>query len=128
MARLICRQVAHSRYTRAVRKASFDCGLDEVRCDEGERDRHVDLPEATALALRNAHSVGGRASHELVEPAASVSNRRDQQRAVLGADGSGILGSAGLRHEKEKRLKRNGLVSELLASQLLAALQPRGYR
>src|SRR5207249_8428506 len=48
------RQVGEADYSHAMRKASFDRRLDEVGREEGERDRHVDLADAAAVARRGA--------------------------------------------------------------------------
>jgi hypothetical protein len=49
-----CRQVGEADNSHATRKASFDRRLDEVGREEGERDRHVDLADAAAVARRDA--------------------------------------------------------------------------
>ena len=76
-------QIAHPRHAMAVRKAPFDCSLDDVGCEECERDRHVDLPCAAALAHRDTFGFDSRVGHDLVEPTATLRNRCNQQRAVL---------------------------------------------
>jgi len=65
LARPLRGQVAHPRHAMAVREAPFDCGLDEVGREEGERDRHVDLPCAAALALRDTLGFDSRVGHDL---------------------------------------------------------------
>src|SRR5215207_9104850 len=94
LARPLCGQVTHPRHAMAVREAPFDCGLDEVGREEGKRDRHVDLPCAAALAHCDTLGFDSRVGHDLIEPAATLRNRCNQQRAVLGADRAGILNSA----------------------------------
>ena len=47
-------QVGEASNAHAVRESPFDGGLDEIGCEEGERDRHVDLADAAALALGDA--------------------------------------------------------------------------
>ena len=62
------RQVAEAHNSYSMWKSSLDGSLDEVGREEGERDRHIDLADATLLSLRDA--VRGCVSHELIEPAA----------------------------------------------------------
>ena len=99
MARPFCGEVAHARHAMAVREAPCDCGLDEIGGEEGKRDRHVDLPCAAALAHCDTLGFDSRVGHDLVEPAATLRNRCNQQRAVFRADGSDILGAPSFRYE-----------------------------
>jgi hypothetical protein len=47
--------------TDAARQTTFDRGFDEVRCEERERDGHVDLSHAAFLACGDLLDVNGRA-------------------------------------------------------------------
>ena len=69
------RQVGEADYSHAMRKPSFDRRLDEIGREEGERDRHVDLADAAAIARRDAFRIRRRVGDELIEPAASAGNR-----------------------------------------------------
>jgi hypothetical protein len=93
------RQVAEARHPHPVWKSPIDCGPDEIGCEEGEGDCHVDLPHAAALTSGDAFGCRPGSGHEFAEPAASTRNRRNQQRAVLGANRAGIIGSSVLRYE-----------------------------
>jgi hypothetical protein len=52
-----------------MRQPSIDGGLDQVRRDEGERDRHIDLPHTAALTCGNAFGVDSGIGNQFVEPA-----------------------------------------------------------
>src|SRR6266404_2003005 len=47
--------------TDAARQTTFDCGLDEVRCEEGKRDSHIDLSDAAFLTCGDLLDVSDRA-------------------------------------------------------------------
>ena len=53
--------VAEPRDTDAARQTTFDRGFDEVRREERERDRHIDLTHAAFLACGDLLDVSGRA-------------------------------------------------------------------
>ena len=44
------RQIGKAGHAHAVGKPAVDRGLDEIRGEEGERDCHIDLPNAAFLA------------------------------------------------------------------------------
>ena len=69
----------------------FDGGLDEVGCEEGERDRHVDLAHAAALALGDDFDACRGAGDEFIEPAAAAGDGGNQERTALGADRTGVF-------------------------------------
>jgi hypothetical protein len=62
------RQVGEADYSHARRKASIDRRLDEVGCEEGKRDRHVDLADAAAVSRRDAFRLRSRIGYEFIEP------------------------------------------------------------
>jgi hypothetical protein len=66
------RQVGKADYSHAMRKASFDRRLDEVGREEGERDRHVDLADAAAVARRDACRIRRGVRDELIEKVSEV--------------------------------------------------------
>src|SRR5258708_36164499 len=53
--------VAESLDTKAAGQTTFDRGFDEVRREERERDRHIDLTHAAFLAGGDLLDVSGRA-------------------------------------------------------------------
>jgi hypothetical protein len=67
----------------AARQTTFDCGLDEVRREERERDRHVDLTHTAFLTCRDLPDVGDRARHDLVEPATASGDCADETCTAL---------------------------------------------
>jgi len=82
-----------------VGESPIDRCLDEVGREEGERDRHVDLPYTAALTSSDAFGIRSGVGNEFVEPTAPPCNRCDQDCAVLGTDGAGVLRGAGFGHE-----------------------------
>ena len=79
LARPFGRQVAEAGHSHSVRKPSINGCLDEIGREEGERDRHVDLAYAAALAICDAFGIALRIGHEFIEPSASPRNRCDQE-------------------------------------------------
>jgi hypothetical protein len=63
-----CGSVAESLDANAARQATFDRCFDEVRCEERERDRHIDLSHAAFLACGDLLDVSDRARDDLVKP------------------------------------------------------------
>ena len=84
-------EVAESGHVHSVRESPIDSRLGEVRREEGERDRHVDLPRGAALALGDAFGIRSGLCDEFVEPAPPPCDRCDQERAAFGTDGADIL-------------------------------------
>ena len=84
-------EVAKSGHAHSVGEPPIDGRLDEGRCEERERDRHVDLPRGAVLTFGDAFCIRSGIGDEFVEPTAPPCNRCDQQRAVLGPDGTGAL-------------------------------------
>ena len=82
-----------------MRQPTIDGRLHEVGRQEGERDRHVDLACAAALALRDTFDAGFCILDKLVEPSAAPRDRRDQGRAGLGTDRSDVLRLDGVRQK-----------------------------
>ena len=66
------RQVGEAGNAHAVRKSTVDSRFDEIRREERERDRHVDLAGAASLAFGNAFGGGCRIGREFIEPTASA--------------------------------------------------------
>ena len=72
-----------------VRQTSFDGGLDEVRCEEGERDRHVDV--ALAAGLPAGDTVDCRcAGLDLGQPLPSARDGGDQLDPGVRPDRNGV--------------------------------------
>src|SRR6516164_2824747 len=89
-------------------KPTLDGGLDEIRCEKGERDRHVDLPDGAFVArsdgeftVLGARSSGrGRSGTSFVE-AGSV-------RSIGGTSSYGAMLPAlvSWKHSKDRRARR----------------------
>jgi hypothetical protein len=82
-----------------VGESPFDRCLDEVGREEGERDRHVDLPYTGALTSSDAFGIRSGIGNEFVEPTAPACDRCDQDCAVLGTDGAGVLRRSGFGYQ-----------------------------
>ena len=67
LARPFGRHIAQPDNSHSVWKPSLDGCLDEVGREEGERDRHVDLPRSASFAVCDAFGICGRFGHELIE-------------------------------------------------------------
>ena len=89
-------EVAESGHAHSVRKPPIDRRRDEVRCEERERDRHVDLPRGAVLTFGDAFRIRGGIGHEFIKPTSPACNRCDQECAVLGPDGAGFLRRSGI--------------------------------
>src|SRR5256885_12267447 len=85
------RHIAQPDDSHSVWKPSINGRLHEVGREEGERDRHVDPPHTASFAICDAFGIRTRIGHELMKPSAAPRNRCDQERAVLGADRTGVL-------------------------------------
>jgi hypothetical protein len=55
--------------------------LHEFGCEEGERNRHVDLSNAAVLARSNLLDTGDGAGNDLIAPTPAARNRSDERRA-----------------------------------------------
>ena len=53
LSRPLGRQVVKARDAQAVRELTVNRGLDEIRSQERERDRHIDLANAAPFSVRN---------------------------------------------------------------------------
>ena len=68
------REIAELGHAHTVRQTPIDGCLDEVGCEEGKRDRHVDLPRGAVLTFGNTCCVRRGICDEFVEPAAASCN------------------------------------------------------
>src|SRR6266704_2990471 len=50
--------IAQTRDANPPWQSSFDGSLNEIGCEEGERDRHIDLPNAAVFACGNLLDTG----------------------------------------------------------------------
>jgi hypothetical protein len=65
------REIPQARHANAPRQPSIDCGLDQRRCEEGKRDRSVDLSDTAGLPLRNLFNIRDCSSDQLFKPTSS---------------------------------------------------------
>ena len=61
--------IAEAGNSNAARQATFDRRLDQIGCEKGERDRHVDLAEAALLARGDLLDIGHGAGRDFIGPA-----------------------------------------------------------
>jgi hypothetical protein len=78
------REIPQARHANAPRQPSIDCGLDQRRCEEGKRDRSINLSDTAGLPLRNLLNIRDRSSDQLFKPTSSRCDRGDQLGAGLG--------------------------------------------
>jgi hypothetical protein len=64
--------------TNAAWQTTFDRGFDEVRCEERERNRHIDLTHTAFLAYLDLLDANHRARHDLVKPATASGSRTER--------------------------------------------------
>jgi hypothetical protein len=57
LARPFGRQIAKTNDAHSVRQPAFNSGLDEVGCEEGEGDHHIDLAYAAAFSRRDCFCI-----------------------------------------------------------------------
>jgi hypothetical protein len=80
--------------TDCARQPTIDSGLDEAWCEEGERDRHMDVAPAAGLPCGNGFDCRG-AALDLTEPQPCARDRGDELDPAVGADRTGFgLGRA----------------------------------
>ena len=64
----LCGSITKSFDADAAGQSTFDGCPDQIRCQERQRDGHVDLTRATFLTRRDLLNVRDRARHNLVKP------------------------------------------------------------
>ena len=77
------RRIAEPLDADAARQTAFHGGFDEIRSEEGERDRHVDLPNAALLADTDFLDCSHSAGHHIVELLTAFGDDADQTCASL---------------------------------------------
>ena len=65
-------RIAKSFDANTAGQAAFDRGSDESRCEEGERQGHVDLTDAASFARGDLAGLGDRARDHFVSLSATV--------------------------------------------------------
>jgi hypothetical protein len=87
----------------AARQTTFDRRPDETRCQECERDRHVDLTYAAFLSCCDLLNVGHGARHNLVEPATTSGDCANEARAAFDPRRADVTFGDAVRDQKLKR-------------------------
>ena len=85
LARPCDRRVEQASDADPVWQSTFDGGFDEVRCQEGQRDRHVDVARAASLPCGDAVDCRG-AGLDLGQPSPSARDCGDELPPGVGAD------------------------------------------
>src|SRR5437667_11318362 len=79
------RSIADTHDANPPRQSSFDGGLHEIRREESERDRHIDLSNAASLPRSDLLDTGDGAGNNLIKPTPATRDRCDERGAGLGA-------------------------------------------
>ena len=90
---------AQTSNSNAARQAAFDGGLDQIGCEKGERDRHVDFADAAFFPRGDLLDTSDGPGKDFIKPSPATGDRTDQLGAGLRADRAGIAGRCGLRHD-----------------------------
>jgi hypothetical protein len=71
------RRIAETGNSNSARQTTFDSRLDQIGCEEGERDRHVDFADTALLARGDLFGICCSASDDFIEPAPTAVNSGD---------------------------------------------------
>jgi FtsP/CotA-like multicopper oxidase with cupredoxin domain len=69
-------------FSNSARQTTFDNRLDQIGCEEGERDRHVDFADTALLARGDLFDICCSASGDFIEPAPTAVNSGDPLKRV----------------------------------------------
>src|SRR4030088_1613764 len=72
-------KVAGTGHAHSMGEPPIDRRLDEVRCEERDRDRHVDLPRGAVLTFGDAFCIRSWIGDEFVEPRRGRISERPQR-------------------------------------------------
>ena len=78
------REIPQARHANAPWQPSIDRGLDQRRCEEGKRNRSIDLSDTAGLPLRNLLNIRDRSGNQLIQPMPARCDRGDQFGTGLG--------------------------------------------
>ena len=79
----LSRRIAEPLDADAAGQATFYGRFDKIWCNEGERDGHVDLPDATLLASAKLCDRGHATGDDIIEPTTTSRDGADQARPAL---------------------------------------------
>ena len=80
------RRVVQVRDADSTGQAPIDCGLHQVRRQERQRYRHIDLTNGAVFSGSDLFDVRDRSGHQRIEPAPPLCYGYDEPRAGLGSD------------------------------------------
>src|SRR4029079_8736987 len=83
LARPFGREFAKTRDAHSVGQAAFDGRLDQVGCEKGKRDRHVDVADAAAFSQGDRFNGDRWFGLKLIQPPSSFSNGSNKECTVL---------------------------------------------
>src|SRR6516164_4631858 len=91
LTRPLGRVTAETGNSKSARQATFDGRFDQIGCEEGQRDRHIDLADAAFFARGDLFDISHGARDDFIEPAPATSDRRDELGAGLRTNRASIL-------------------------------------
>jgi hypothetical protein len=86
------RKVGEAGDTHSMGQPPIDGRLDEIRGEEGKRNRHIHFPDATILSLCDVVRGCGRVNDQFTEPTASAGNGGDQGSARFQTHWTSVVG------------------------------------
>jgi hypothetical protein len=79
-----------------------------MRCEERERDRHIDLTHTAFLACRDLLDANHRALYDLVTPATALGDRADGPCPTFDPDRANFVSGHALRHQDFREFREGG--------------------
>ena len=75
LTRPLGRGIAETSNSNPARQTTFDGGSDQIGCEKGERDRHVDLAGAAFFARSDLLDISHLAARDFIEPAPTAGDQ-----------------------------------------------------
>ena len=94
------RRISQIRDADSTGQAPVYCGLHQVRSQERERYRHIDLTDSAVFSGSDLLNIRDRSRDQLIEPMPPLRDRGDELGAGFGADWTGV-GMRGCRTRGE---------------------------
>ena len=98
MAGPLGRSIAETSDADTPGQSSFDGRLHQPRCEERQRNRHIDLANATLFTRSNLLDTDG-TGNDLIKPTTAACDRCDKRGAGLSADRASVPGRCRLGHD-----------------------------
>ena len=116
LTRPLGRAIAETGNSKSARQATFDGHFDQIGCEEGQRDRHIDLADAAFFARGDLFDISHGARDDFIEPAPATSARRDELGAGLRTNRASILRCCEFWHDNLAPPFRRCLLPRNMAS------------